>query len=130
MTKVATISAGDVVGIMNAWVRETDAVAKAAAGYMTLINVAPEEVTLIKIESDVFENIEMHEMAMVDGLMAMRQVTDLVIPANGQARFEPGGWHLMLKGPSHRLITGEVVEMILVFKSGMKQEVSVNVAAR
>jgi copper(I)-binding protein len=72
----------------------------------------------------------MHEMAMVDGLMAMRQVTDLVIPANGRARFEPGGWHLMLKEPSHRLTTGEIVEMTLVFKSGMKQVVSVNVAAR
>jgi len=121
---------GDVVGIMNAWVRETDAIAKAVAGYMTLVNVAPEEVTLVKIESDIFEKIEMHEMAVVDGLMAMRQVTDLVIPANGRARFEPGGWHLMLKGPSHRLTTGEVVEMTLVFKSGMKQAVSVNVAAR
>ncbi len=130
MTMATAIPAGDVVGITNAWVRETDAIAKAVAGYMTLVNVAPEEVTLVKIESDVFEKIEMHEMAMVDGLMAMRQVTDLVIPANGRARFEPGGWHLMLKGPSHRLTTGEVVEMTLVFKSGMKQEVSVNVAAR
>ena len=121
---------GDIVGIMNAWVRETDAVAKAAAGYMTLVNAAPDEVTLVSIESDVFEKIEMHEMAMTDGLMTMRQVTDLVIPANGRARFEPGGWHLMLKEPSHRLTAGEVVEMTLVFKSGMKQEVSVNVAAR
>ena len=130
ITMAAAIPAGDVVGITNAWVRESDAVAKAVAGYMTLVNVAPEEVTLVNIESDVFEKIEMHEMAMVDGLMTMRQVTDLVIPANGRARFEPGGWHLMLKGPSHRLTTGEAVEMTLVFKSGMRQEVSVNVAAR
>ena len=97
---------------------------------MTLINVAPEEVTLVKIESDLFENIEMHEMAMTDGLMAMRQITDLVIPANGQARFEPGGWHLMLKEPSHLLTSGEIVDMTLIFKSGSKQKISINVAAR
>ena len=87
MTVAAAKPAGDVVGIMNAWVRETDAAAKANAGYMTLLNVAPEEVTLVSIESDAFEEIEMHEMATVDGLMEMRQLTDLSIPANGQAQF-------------------------------------------
>ena len=125
-----TKPAGDVVGIMNAWVRETDAAAKANAGYMTLINVAAKDVTLVKIESEAFEKIEMHEMATVDGLMAMRQVTDLAIPANGQVQFAPGGWHLMLNGPRQHLTTGQVVDMTLVFKSGMKQKVSVNVAAR
>ena len=130
MATSARKPAGDVVGIMNAWVRETDAAAKANAGYMTLINVAPEEVTLVKIESDAFEKIEMHEMATVDGLMAMRQITDLAIPANGQVQFAPGGWHLMLNGPRQHLTTGQVVDMTLVFKSGMKQQVSVNVAAR
>jgi protein SCO1/2 len=130
LISVTTKPAGDVVGIINAWVRETDAAAKAAAGYMTLTNVAPEEVTLVKIESDLFESIEMHEMAMTDGLMAMRQITDLVIPANSQARFEPGGWHLMLKEPSHLLTSGEIVDMTLIFKSGTKQKISINVAAR
>ena len=125
-----TQQAGDVVGIMNAWVRETDAAAKANAGYMTLINVAAKDVTLVKIESDAFEKIEMHEMATVDGLMAMRQVKDLAIPANGQVKFAPGGWHLMLNGPRQHLTTGQVVDMTLVFKSGMKQKVSVSVAAR
>ena len=84
---LAANSSEDVVGIMNAWVRETDAAAKANAGYMTLLNVANEEVTLVSIESAAFEKIEMHEMANVDGLMTMRKMNDLVIPANGSSRF-------------------------------------------
>jgi copper(I)-binding protein/cytochrome oxidase Cu insertion factor (SCO1/SenC/PrrC family) len=130
LTAAVTGSAGDVVGIMNAWVREADPAAKANAGYMTLINVATEEVTLVGIESETFEKIEMHEMATVDGLMAMREVSDVVVPANGQVHFSPGGWHLMLTGPRKMLQTGQVVNMTLTFKSGMTQNVSVSVAAR
>ncbi len=122
--------AGDVVAIMNAWVRETDAKAKVNAGYMTLLNAGPEEVTLVKVESDLYEIIEVHEMAAVDGLMEMREVTDMIIPANGQIQLEPGGMHLMLKKPHRHLTTGQKVDMTLTFKSGKKQLVSVNVAAR
>ncbi len=84
--------AGDVVTIKNAWVRETDSKAKVNAGYMTLLNVGSEEVTLVKVESESYEIIEVHEMAAVDGLMEMREVTDMIIPANGLIQFKPG-WH-------------------------------------
>ena len=123
-------SADGIIGVRNAWVRATDPAAKANAGYMTLVNDAPQEITLVKVESEAFEKIEMHEMAVVDGLMAMREISDLVIPANGQAMFKPGGWHLMMRGPRQYLTTGQQVEMTFTFKSGQQQTVSVNVAAR
>jgi copper(I)-binding protein/cytochrome oxidase Cu insertion factor (SCO1/SenC/PrrC family) len=122
--------AGDVVAIMNAWVREADSKAKVNAGYMTLVNVGSEQVILVKVESNSCEIIEVHEMAVVDGLMEMREVTDMIIPANGQIQFKPGGMHLMLKKPHRHLTTGQKVDMTLTFKSGRKQRVSVNVAAR
>ena len=121
---------GDVVAIMNSWVREAHPGAKMNAGYMTLVNVGSEEVTLVKVESEAFENIEVHEMVRVDGLMEMREVTDLTIPAKDQIQFEPGGKHLMLMGPRENLTTGQKVDMTLTFKSGKKQTVSVQVAAR
>jgi copper(I)-binding protein/cytochrome oxidase Cu insertion factor (SCO1/SenC/PrrC family) len=122
--------AGDVVAIMNAWVREAHPNANVNAGYMTLVNVGPEQVSLVKVDSDAFKNIEVHEMARVDGLMEMREATDLVIPANGQIHFEPGGKHLMLMGPQEHLTAGQKVDMALTFKSGRKQTVSVQVAAK
>jgi len=120
----------DVVAIMNAWVREAHAAAKVNAGYMTLVNAGDEEVTLVKVESEAYENIEVHEMARVDGLMEMREVKDMVIPAMGKIQFEPGGRHLMLMGPREHLTTGQKVDMTLTFKSGKQQTVSVKVAAR
>jgi hypothetical protein len=122
--------AGDVVAIKNAWVRETDSKAKVNAGYMTLLNAGPEEVTLVKVESESYEIIEVHEMAAVAGLMEMREVTDMIIPANGQIQLKPGGMHLILKKPRRHLTTGQKVDMTLTFKSGKKQWVSVQVAAR
>ena len=132
VTGVAGASAPetDIVAIMNAWVREADAGAKANAGYMTLVNVAPEELTLVSIESTAFDKVEMHEMATVDGLMKMKKIVDLVIPANGQVRFTPGGRHLMLIGPKERPMAGQVVELTLVFESGVRQKVAVGVADR
>ena len=121
---------GDVVAIMNSWVREAHEKATVNAGYMTLLNASDEEVTLLKVESDAYNKIEVHEMVVVDGLMEMREVEDLSIPANGQIRFEPGGKHLMLMGPKEHLKTGQKVDMTLVFKSGKEQTVSIQVAAK
>lgn len=121
---------GDVVAIMNAWVREAHDSATVNAGYMTLVNVGSEEVTLVKVESEAYEAIEVHEMIRVDGFMEMREVTDMAVPANGQIQFEPGGMHLMMMGPEEHLSTGQKVDMTLTFKSGKKQTVSVNVASR
>ncbi|MEN8205056.1 MAG: copper chaperone PCu(A)C [Pseudomonadota bacterium] len=121
---------GDVVAIMNAWVREAHTDATVNAGYMTLVNAGSEEITLVKVESEAYETIEVHEMARVDGFMEMREVTDMVITANGQIQFEPGGKHLMMMRPKEHLSTGQEVDMTLTFKSGKKQTVSVKVAAR
>jgi len=121
---------GDVVAILNSWVREAHEKATVNAGYMTLLNASDEEVTLLKVESDAYDKIEVHEMVAVDGLMEMREVKDLSIPGNGQIKFEPGGKHLMLMGPKEHLKTGQKVDMTLVFKSGKKQTVSIQVAAK
>ena len=119
-----------VVGIMNAWVREADPAAKANAGYMTLTNAAPDELRLVAVQSDAFDKVEMHEMTVVDGMMKMRELDKLVIPPNGQARFAPGGQHLMMKGPRDFLTSGQTVTMTLVFDSGLRQTVAVEVATR
>ena len=115
--------------MMNAWIREAHPEATVNAGYMTLVNVGSEDVTLVKLESPVFDRVEIHEMAMVDGLMKMRELTEVVVAAGGGlARFEPGGSHLMLKGPKRHLTAGHTVELTLIFRSGVKQTVSVKVA--
>ena len=126
-----TTPKGDAVALMNAWVRVAHPEATTNAGYMTLINIGSEDVTLVGLESPAFEKVEIHEMATVDGLMKMRRLDEVVIPAaGGQARFEPGGRHLMLINPVRHLSVGESIELTLKLASGLEQPVSIRVADR
>jgi len=120
---------GDVVAVMNARVRASDPRVPVSAGYLTLVNPGDADLRLVKIESSAFEDIEMHEMAHVDGLMKMRRLGHVVIPAKDTARLVPGGKHLMMSGARRPLLAGERVELVLTFASGRRQKVSADVAA-
>ena len=127
-TSVPDTSAEDTVAVMNAWVRGTDAGAKANAGYMTLINLADSELRLIAVSSPAFDRVEMHEMAVENGMMKMRELDDVAIPPNGQVRFAPGGQHLMMHGPAGgHLKLGQTLDMTLEFDNGQQQTVTVKV---
>jgi len=122
-------SPGDVVAVMNAWVREAHPRANVNAGYLTLINVGSEEVTLVKVESEEFRSIEVHEMVTSDGLTEMQRVADLTIPVDGRIDLAPGGRHMMLMGPQAHYSAGQKVNLTLIFNSGRKQAISVYVAS-
>lgn len=128
-TEISKSASGDAVAVMNAWVREPPYPdAPVLAGYMTLVNVGASDKTLVKIESDAFTAVEVHEMTMRDGLMKMAELDQLVVPAGGQIQLEPGGMHLMLKQPKTTLTSGQTVDITLTFDSGVRQDLSLVVA--
>jgi len=121
----------DVVAVMNAWIRATDPGAKANAGYMTLINLADNELRLMAVNSPAFDSVEMHEMGLSNGMMKMSELDFVAIPPNGQARFKPGGQHLMMHGPAGgHLPAGETVDMTLEFDNGQQQTITVKVIGK
>jgi copper(I)-binding protein len=117
----------DVVAIANAWIRESHPDADATAGYMTLVNIAAKNLTLIGIESPAFRKVEVHEMVTVNELPRMRRATPISVPIGSPTRFAPGGKHLMLMGPLQPLTAGQSVEMTLLFDGGGEQTVSITV---
>ena len=118
------------VVVQDAWIRQTDTQAKANGGYLTLINRSDQPTTLVAVASEAFDSVEMHEMAMVDGLMDMRELSELELPAGAEVQFAPGGKHLMLMGPHRHLKRGESVQLVLRFASGLRQKIQVDVADR
>lgn len=127
-TASTTKASDDSVAIMNAWVREAHPDAEVNAAYMTLVNVGSEDVTLVQFESPAYESVEMHEMTMGGGMMKMSHLPKMVVAAGSQSRLEPGGKHLMLKGPKEHLVAGQNVDLTLIFESGQRQTISVKVA--
>jgi protein SCO1/2 len=118
---------GDVVAVSNAWVREAMPQASTNAGYMTLVNSGAGDVTLVDVESDAFGRVEIHEMGNEHGLMKMRAIDELVIPANGRVELAPGGKHLMMHEATEALTSGKQVDVTLKFASGETQTLHVAV---
>lgn len=116
-------SYGEVVAISDGWIRAAPKT-EVNAGYMTLVNSGQESVTLIDLVSNAFDGIDIHEMATTDGLMTMREIEGLVIPAGGRVELSPGGTHLMMRNPKQPIVAGEEVEITLMFDSGSSQTVA------
>lgn len=113
------VKAGDLV-ITQAWSRATPGGSKVAGGYLTIENTGPAQDRLLSASTNVAKKIEIHEMAVGDGVVTMRPVEGgLPIEPGHIVKFEPGGLHLMIVGLSAPLVQGDKVPVTLKFeKSG------------
>ncbi len=71
------VKAGDLV-ITQAWSRATPNGAKIGTGYLTIENKGPAPDRLIGASADVAGKVEVHEMAMKDGVMTMRPLDERI----------------------------------------------------
>jgi copper(I)-binding protein len=117
----------DVVAVMNAWVRQAITGSTINAGYMTLINIGETDVELTKVESSLFETVEIHSMSMEDGDMKMEELKSLVVESNDNVKLKPGGKHLMFISPMQDLIKGDSVDLTLTFTDGRVQNLTLQV---
>lgn len=121
------VKAGDLV-ISQAWSRATPKGAKIAGGYLTIENKGSAPDRLIGESGDIAGKVEVHEMAMNNGVMTMRQLEKgLTIEPGKTVKLAPGGYHLMmfdLKGP---LKQGDKVPVTLEFERAGKVTLSLDV---
>ncbi|VAW77087.1 hypothetical protein MNBD_GAMMA15-1070 [hydrothermal vent metagenome] len=115
--------------INHAWIREAPPGAPTLAGYLCLDNKGEAEVTLTGVSSPAFKRIMMHRTKTVDGMSRMLHQNKVIVPAGKQVCFEPGGLHLMISAPEHRLVAGDQVELILQFSKGPGKHIQVPIKA-
>lgn len=85
--------------IDHPWSRATPASAPVGAGYLVVTNRGKTDDRLVSGTSTVSTKVEIHDMAIVDGVMRMRALDQgIVVPAGGKIEFKPGGYHIMLIG--------------------------------
>src|SRR5437016_14580577 len=90
------VKAGDLV-ITQAWSRATPGGAKIGGGYLTIENKGSQPDRLIGGSADVADRVQLHEMAVSNGVMTMRPLEKgLVIAPGKTVKLAPGGYHLML----------------------------------
>ena len=114
------------VKVSNAWVRASAPGQKVGAAYMSLESTA--DLTLIKVESTVAASVEIHSMSMKNGIMRMRMLESLAVPAGQTTKLAPGGFHLMLFDLKQPLKAGDNVLFSLQFKDKRGQLMTLKVS--
>lgn len=101
--------------IVGAFARASPKMAAAGAGFMTIKSLGESD-RLIGFSSPACNQPELHTHIHDDGMMRMRQVESIDVPAGGEVKLEPGSFHLMLIGLNGVLTMGENVDVTLVFE--------------
>lgn len=84
--------------------------------YFTLANEGGRPDTLLTVETDV-AIAELHESQIDEqGIMRMRPLTNVEIPAGGSVSLEPGGKHVMLINLKRDLTPGDKISLTLNFQ--------------
>jgi len=103
------------IQIYSAWSRAT---APGQTNGMVDINISSmRSATLIGVSSTAANSTELHSMSHEGGMMKMREVKSVELPAGKQVNLGESGYHLMLIGLKAPLKAGDKVPLILRIKT-------------
>ena len=102
-------------------------VAPTAAAYFVVHNKGVQADRLLAVQTPVAGKAEMHEHVHADGVMKMQQVQSVEVPAGGEVRFEPMGYHVMLFNLGQQAREGERFPLTLTFEKAGEVELEVAV---
>lgn len=119
--------AGDIV-IEQPWSRAAGANAT-GAGFLTIRNTGATPDRLLSASSPIAGRVELHTMSMDGGVMRMRPVEAIPVPAGGTVQLAPGGLHIMLVGLAQPLVQGGRAPLTLRFERAGEVRVELAVQA-
>ncbi len=108
---------GNGISIEGAWARP-GSMGRMSAGYFLVTNFEDEPDTLKGVYSNVAQLTEIHESyEQEEGMVGMREVSEVVIQPNSTVSFEPGGLHVMFIQLTEALAENEDFELTLHFSN-------------
>ena len=111
------------------WIRATPGGAKVAGGYLKVTNTGSAPDRLVGGTLPLAAAVEVHEMAMADGIMKMRRLENgLEIKGGQSVELKPGGHHMMFMGLTAAPEAGKDIKGTLVFEKAGSVEVTYRVA--
>lgn len=113
------------ITVEDVWANATPAGATVAAVYLRI--TAREGDTLLSASTTVADQIEMHTSSEENGMMRMRPLPEVPLPAGKPFTFAPGGAHFMLMGLRQPLQAGLRFPMTLRFQNAPAVTVQVKV---
>lgn len=111
--------------ISTPWSRATPKGAGVGAGYFTVTNTGTAPDRLVSGASDASKSVEIHEMAMENNVMKMRELANGIEIKPGETiEFKPGSYHIMFMGLNKQFVQGEAVKATLQFEKAGKADLS------
>jgi len=123
----ATAALAADVEVKDAWVRGTVTGQKATGAFLEITSKSG--ATLVGAASPVAGVSEIHEMKMDGGIMKMRAVERLELPAGKPVQLAPGGYHVMLLNLKQPLKRGDSVALTLQVETPGKKVEAVQIKA-
>lgn len=124
-----TVSVG-AIRVEAPWTRATPGGARVAGGFMKITNTGSTPDRLVSGSADVSARFEVHEMAVIDGVMKMRELAKgLDIAPGATVELKPGGYHVMFIDLKKPIAQGDIVRATLVFEKAGKVDVSLPASA-
>ncbi|MDZ7853732.1 MAG: copper chaperone PCu(A)C [Halomonas sp.] len=106
------------LSVEDARVRAVPPGSPTTAAFMDLTNPGETDLALVGGVSPLAGTLELHNHVMVEGVMQMRQVEEIPLPAGETVRLAPGGWHLMLFDLTRPPAEGDRVTLTLTLDNG------------
>jgi copper(I)-binding protein len=106
-----SVCAADSVKVANGWLRAPVPGQKTAAAYIEL--TSNQNAAIVAAGSPAAARVEMHSTNMEGGIMRMRALPRIELPAGQTVKLAPGGTHLMLVDLRQTLKAGDKVPLVL-----------------
>ena len=118
------VYAGNALQVEDPYVRAVPPGQTNSAAFMTLTNASDADHALVAAESSASKVVELHTHKMEGGMMKMRRLDKIELPAGETVKLQPGGLHVMLIGLARQLSPGDNVEITLVLDDGSRTSVA------
>jgi len=117
------------ITLEEAWLREPPSGAPTAAVYLTIANTGTRDDALSAVSTPAAGHASVHTTREEDGMMRMRPVDSLPIPAGERVVLDPGGHHIMLEDLVQRPEAGTHISLTLTFEGAGERRIEVPVRA-
>ena len=115
------------LAVSDAWVRAPILPGRPAALYFTVENGSDAADRLVRITAEAAGWAEIHTHREDDGVMRMRKLDSLEIPAGKTVTFAPGGHHVMIFEPDESVTPGNTLAATLYFKKAGAVEIEAEI---
>ena len=115
------------IQVDDAYIRGLPPGQTVTAAFFHLSNQSDKSCELIGASSPVAGQAEIHAHSHHNGMMKMRRVDAVDLPAGETFVFKPGGYHLMLLGVQQPLVDGDNYPVTLFFRGCPEQTINAEV---